>query len=284
MTLETKQKRGGPYTKKDQITRRNEVYKLHFDDGYPAVKIAEKLGVNRNTINDDLKVLYSENSKDFGIFDIHSSIIKQTMRMESLRSDLIKDLETQENFHERNILQKMIFEIDSKLAHIYIKILTSTNLPKVEANALEDVIEEEIKEIVRSIIGKGKSQYKITITEREILYTIIKNKKLTLIEARKIFNKMLDLGLEICWSKELTFDGTTNYDIEKFAEMRGYISEEELNKIIKYREKLQDDEEKQLKKLQEEEKKKFFEKYGSDKSKWSPELWKKYLQLLEDYS
>ena len=38
------EKRGGPYSKKEQEHRRIQVYKLHFDQNLPAVKIAERLG------------------------------------------------------------------------------------------------------------------------------------------------------------------------------------------------------------------------------------------------
>jgi len=33
-------KKGGPYTKKEQEARRNEVFRLHFELGHSAVKIA----------------------------------------------------------------------------------------------------------------------------------------------------------------------------------------------------------------------------------------------------
>ena len=52
-------KNGGPYNKKDQDKRRGQVHTLHFEKDYSAVKIAETLGINRNTINEDIKYWYS---------------------------------------------------------------------------------------------------------------------------------------------------------------------------------------------------------------------------------
>jgi len=54
------EKKGGPYTKKDKEKRRTEVYTLHFEKGYSAVRIAEMLGINRNTVNEDIKYLYAQ--------------------------------------------------------------------------------------------------------------------------------------------------------------------------------------------------------------------------------
>jgi len=44
-----------PFTKSQRRKRRTEVYKLHFEHGMPATRIAEIMNVDRNTINNDLK-------------------------------------------------------------------------------------------------------------------------------------------------------------------------------------------------------------------------------------
>jgi len=49
------EKKGGPYSKKEQEERKIQVYHLHFEENKSAVEIAELLNVNRNTINDDIK-------------------------------------------------------------------------------------------------------------------------------------------------------------------------------------------------------------------------------------
>ena len=40
MKLEIKSKKGGPYTKQEQEKRRKQVYELHFEKGFSAIKIA----------------------------------------------------------------------------------------------------------------------------------------------------------------------------------------------------------------------------------------------------
>ena len=54
MALVEQAKKGGPYSKKEREDRRMQVYNLHFEEDLPAVKIAEMLDVNRNTVNDDI--------------------------------------------------------------------------------------------------------------------------------------------------------------------------------------------------------------------------------------
>lgn len=58
MALE-QEKKGGPYTKDERETRQKEVSRFYFEFGYSAVKIADLMKVNRNTINEDIKYLYS---------------------------------------------------------------------------------------------------------------------------------------------------------------------------------------------------------------------------------
>ena len=53
-------KAGGPYTKKEQEQRRNQVYDMHFEKGYSAVRIAESIKINRNTVNEDIKYWYAQ--------------------------------------------------------------------------------------------------------------------------------------------------------------------------------------------------------------------------------
>ena len=47
-----------PHTKIQRKERRDEVYRLHFDNGMPATRIALLMKIDRNTINNDLKILY----------------------------------------------------------------------------------------------------------------------------------------------------------------------------------------------------------------------------------
>jgi hypothetical protein len=54
-----------PFTRSERRNRRDEVYKLHFEQGMPAIRIAELMKVDRNIINNDLKVLYNKGCLTF---------------------------------------------------------------------------------------------------------------------------------------------------------------------------------------------------------------------------
>ena len=66
-----------PFTKSQRRKRRMEVYKLHFEHGVPATRIAELMKVDRNTINNDLKILYHEALNDYNPEDMSLDDILQ---------------------------------------------------------------------------------------------------------------------------------------------------------------------------------------------------------------
>ena len=65
MDIMSSKKEGGPYSKQQQAERRQKVNELYFEKNLPAIKIAEILGVNRNTINEDIKLAYLIASESF---------------------------------------------------------------------------------------------------------------------------------------------------------------------------------------------------------------------------
>ncbi len=95
------EKKGGPYSKQEQQKRQNEVYRLHFEFGYPAVKIAKKLHVNRNTINSDINYLYSQLAEKWENQDISGLILSQIEKMKYQRDRLYEELEKQEDFTKK---------------------------------------------------------------------------------------------------------------------------------------------------------------------------------------
>ena len=76
-----------PFTKAQRKKRRTEVYRLHFENGMPATRIAELMNVDRNTINKDLKFLYRQALNDYNLDDmsIDDILEKQFVRLETQR-------------------------------------------------------------------------------------------------------------------------------------------------------------------------------------------------------
>ena len=169
MALVTTNKKGGPYTKDDQEKRRNEVYRLHFEYGYSAVKIAELMKINRNTINSDISFLYSQISKDWKNYDIGSWIIKQFQRLEEQRTRLSEELEKQDQLNNKLVIERLIFDIDNKITQIITKVMPSQSFlfSKIDLDQIKD---DSIKEIVRYLVTKNPFFNKIEYTENAILY------------------------------------------------------------------------------------------------------------------
>jgi predicted DNA-binding protein YlxM (UPF0122 family) len=120
-------KNGGPYNKQVREARRNEVFRLHFEYGYPAIKIAEMMKVNRNTINNDINYMYSQLSKEWENHDIQSWWMRQMRRLEMQRTRLRERLDKETDFEKRVVLEKMILGIDNKLLQSSIKTITTTD-------------------------------------------------------------------------------------------------------------------------------------------------------------
>ena len=136
----------------------------------------------------------------------------------------------------------------------------------------EDFSEERIKEIIRKLIFDEN----FSLEENDLLAKIIKLIKCDLKTAKEIFQKMNKLGLEVCRS-------SYGYSIQQFAEIRGYVSDEEFKKLskeIEEREHKQqreyEESERRWKREFEENKKKFIEKHGPQ-SKWSEDVWDEYM-------
>ena len=107
-----KSRKSGPYSKHERQKRRDEVYRLHFEYGYSARKIADLMKINRHTIDSDIQYLYStlqhaDNKISFG-----DLINKQHIRFEHQRNRLMQILEKTNSIQEKQQLERLIFDID----------------------------------------------------------------------------------------------------------------------------------------------------------------------------
>jgi hypothetical protein len=107
----------GPFTRSQRRKRRIEVYKLHFEHGVPATRIAEMMKVDRNTINNDLKILYREALKDYDPEDMSLDDIvqKQLLRLETQRDRLGLYLCVAKDISNKIAIERLIADIDFKL-------------------------------------------------------------------------------------------------------------------------------------------------------------------------
>jgi hypothetical protein len=106
-----------PFTKSQRRKRRMEVYKLHFEHGMPATRIAQMMMVDRNTINNDLKILYREALTDYSPDDMSLDDIlqKQLLRLETQRDRLGLYLTDAKDINNKIAIERLIADIDFKL-------------------------------------------------------------------------------------------------------------------------------------------------------------------------
>ena len=110
----SQEKKGGPHTKKDQKERKDRVYELHFEKGISAVKIAETLSVNRNTVNEDIREWYVKVSEELPEQN-SSLLLKQIQRLEMQYSKLTEELDKCKDFKEKIASERLMFAVSSKI-------------------------------------------------------------------------------------------------------------------------------------------------------------------------
>jgi len=116
-----KSRKSGPHSKQERQKRRDEVYRLHFEFGYSGRKIADLMKINRHTIDSDIQYLYSTIQHDDNKIGMHDLVNKELIRLEFQRNRLMKTLDITNSVQENNQIERLIFDIDSKLTNICLK-------------------------------------------------------------------------------------------------------------------------------------------------------------------
>lgn len=111
-------KRGGPYSKKQRLQLIDMVYRLHFEQGLPATRIAEILGTNRNTVSSYIQYLYQEMADDWEKVAPHGYVKSACDRLESDVARLMAYLDKAETLEQKLAIEKQIAEIHVKLAQL----------------------------------------------------------------------------------------------------------------------------------------------------------------------
>jgi len=266
------EKNGGPYTKPEQEERRRKVYEMHFEKSLSALKIAEALDVNRNTINDDIRYWYSELACEFDKTDIKDLFLRQYHRMESQRARLETLLEKQQDVHMSLKIERMIYDLDRAIAKIIVPI----------AEAQKSIPEKEALDVAEHLLLSDSIGKNTAYSERHLLQDIIEYKKCDVIHAQKTLDKIKGLGLSVFDNRNsLDFEDQT-YDLLGFAEARNLLSDEDLQKVYSKIEQRESEQRQEIAEMQMRDKereaellKQFTAKYG-DMSGWSPGILRDY--------
>lgn len=120
-----KSNRNGPYTIHEKEKRRNEVYRLHFEYGYSARKISSLMNINRNTINSDIDYWYAKVVNKAELFDPEYWIVRKIERLEIQRTRTREQLDKESKFEHKLALERLLFDLESKILHIQLKLVDS---------------------------------------------------------------------------------------------------------------------------------------------------------------
>lgn len=123
--VQTGPKKGGPYSTKDKIVRRNEVYKLHFDYGYSARKIADLMKINRKTIDNDIKFLYSKIMDKWGYPDPEEWLLVNMENLEAQKVRVREELEGTKDAQLKISLERLLLDIESRRIDLELRLCGS---------------------------------------------------------------------------------------------------------------------------------------------------------------
>ncbi len=104
-----------PHNKSEIAKRRKEVYRLHFESGLPVAAIADQMKVDKNTIRNDIFVLYREIGKDREGINFEDNYAKQVDRLEAQRARLLSYLKKAGEIDQQLAIERMVADIDLKL-------------------------------------------------------------------------------------------------------------------------------------------------------------------------
>ena len=157
-----------PYTKIQRKERRDEVYRLHFDNGMPATRIAELMKVDRNTINNDLKILYRKAIKEYNPdMTLDDIVEKQLLRLETQRDRLGLYLSDAKDINSKLAVERLIADIDFKVIGVIDKM--DQNIVQYWNAVMEQVNKMAEKENLKTRFTSLFELYRISIDKRQDL-------------------------------------------------------------------------------------------------------------------
>jgi len=214
------EKKGGPYSKIVQKDKKSQVYTLHFEKGYTAIQIAEKIGVNRNTVSDYIRYWNSQIGSSFGEENLGSAISTQLESLQIQRQNLLSELEKQDDIEKRLRIRRLLFDMDQRITGFVLKI-AEKSIKTSRFNICYDVSEEEIKSLIMSMSKEARKNE----TREGLLQRIISLQKCDLEYAESVFNTMRKLGLDLFELKFGSYknDENPSYNIASFASHRGFL-------------------------------------------------------------
>jgi hypothetical protein len=170
-----------PYTKSQRNKRRQEVYRLHFEVGISARKIAGIMRIDKNTVNSDIQLLYKELGKTGNeVLPFSSFFERQMTRLSSLRDDLIEYRNSTTDIDAKRALTAQMADLDLRMLRAAERIENS-----------DVIVWQKVAHHVNAVAEKQKLNYqttgifdllKVTPEGRKAILKIMKKEGLGFIE------------------------------------------------------------------------------------------------------
>lgn len=142
-----KGRKSGPYSIGEKDARRDEVYRLHFEYGYSARKIADLMKVHRNTINMDLSFWYSRIMDNSKILDPELIVEVNLERLDIQYTRLRESLDKTDSVSERTTIERLILNVNSKINYtVQRRAESSVRIMDLVTERLNKWMEENRKE------------------------------------------------------------------------------------------------------------------------------------------
>ncbi len=224
MALQTKSKKGGPYTKQEQEKRRKQVYELHFEKGFSAVSIGVELGINRNTINEDIQYWLMEIASQFKDQDLGVMILKQIETLEIQKKRLLESMAESE-IGDKLKIEKMLFEIDYKITDYVSKI--SEKKIRVYFESPEEIPIEYASKILKDIVFSERIIEPQWISDDEIMREIVFLTKCGPEHAQNVLDVFDKMGLGLFPDE----DGGRDSNLATFVIAKGLLNAQEIKEL-----------------------------------------------------
>jgi hypothetical protein len=171
-----------------------EVYRLHFEKGIPAIRIAEMMKVDRNTINNDLKILYNKALNDYNPdgMTLDDILQKQLVRLETQRDRLSQYLYEAKDLNSRITIERLISDIDFRLVGVIERL--NQNILRFWDEVITQINKSAEKEKLKTCYTSHFELNRISIDSRKSLDEL----KEKVLEHKKHDNYTLNVNLDIC--------------------------------------------------------------------------------------
>lgn len=187
------------YTEENKQARQDEVYRLHFDHGYSALKISNLMKINRKTISEDIKYLQQQEQRIEEGQDLKMAMHRLQLQQERIREAIEKAKTPGHKLSNERLLYTNL----SRTA----KICQSEQWQKLEFEDNQPYYDNLAIKFLRSLSDRDH------FTENELLAKLIHYTGLSDVKAKMLHSRIINMGVKTKFTE--SFDEAVDLSIAK---------------------------------------------------------------------